>query len=249
MFPYDAALLAAVKPAPRSIADVLAAMDSMEAPMADGDGLKWFHWLYLQVTHAVETRVVAGGFASLAWLAELDVRFAELYFAALRQSLAGGVAPACWRSVFERRTDVRAARVQFALAGINAHINHDLPIAIVNTCQATGTVPRHGSPEYQDYTAVNSTLEGLMATARRELMCRLLGDALPAVSHLEDTVAAWNISAARETAWTNAEILWSLRAAPPLGARFLAGLDGLTAVAGKALLVPVPMAIGAAGAA
>ena len=66
MFPYDPALLAAIPPKPRSIADVLTAMNTMEAVLQDGDGLKWFHWLYLQVTQAVETRVVAGGFASLA---------------------------------------------------------------------------------------------------------------------------------------------------------------------------------------
>jgi len=45
--------------------------------------------------------------------------------------------------------------IQFALAGMNAHINHDLPVAIVSTCTelasspAAGTVraenPVHGS--------------------------------------------------------------------------------------------------------
>jgi hypothetical protein len=48
----------------------------------DGDGLKWFNWLYLQVTQAVEARVASGGFADPAWLAQLDVQFAHLYFSA-----------------------------------------------------------------------------------------------------------------------------------------------------------------------
>lgn len=44
--------------------------------------------------------------------------------------------------------------------------------------------------------------------------------------------------AARETAWTNAEVLWELRSASALHERWL---DGITSVAGKGLLVAVPM--------
>lgn len=71
MFPYDSSLCAAVQTQPRSIDDVLAKMETMETLFADGDGLKWFHQLYLQVTQAVKARV--------AWLAGLDVQFASLY--------------------------------------------------------------------------------------------------------------------------------------------------------------------------
>jgi Family of unknown function (DUF5995) len=66
------------------------------------------------------------------------------------------------------------------------------------------------------------------------------GDALPPVSHLENTIAAWNVSAARESAWQNAEHLWKLRTIPLLGSSFMDMLDGLTTVISKALLVPVP---------
>jgi Family of unknown function (DUF5995) len=241
MFPYDAAILAAVESAPQSIPQVLAAMHAIEAVVEDGDGLKWFNWLYLQVTEAVEERVSSGGFASAAWLAELDVKFASLYLSALRNSLSGKAVPGCWAALFERRAEVEIARIQFALAGINAHINHDLPLAVDATCQATGTTPVHGSSIYNDYTGVNSTLDGLVEAAKQTLMVRLLGDPLPPVSHLEDTIAAWSVAAAREAAWTNAEVLWNLRALPALYARTLDVIDGLTTVAGKALLVPVPM--------
>jgi hypothetical protein len=138
------------------------------------------------------------------------------------------------------RDKTRIARIQFALAGINAHINHDLCIAIVATSTNTGTVPSHGTPQYSDYTAVNAPLDGLIETAKQTLHVRLLGDALPPVSHLEDTIAAWGTSAAREQAWNNAEILWLLKNTPLVTASYLEGLDGLTTFAGKALLVPVP---------
>jgi hypothetical protein len=240
MFPYDPMLLAAVQSPSQSIADVLQALQTIDTLCTNGDGLKWFNWLYLQVTQAVETRVTSGGFTNPAWLAELDVQFARLYFVAAEAALSGGSAPGCWQILFDQRNQTKIARIQFALAGINAHINHDLPQAIVSTCQGMAITPQHGSTPYRDYTAVNTTLDGIIQSAIQTLHVRLLGDALPVVSHLDDTVAAWSISAARESAWNNAELFWHLREAPPLSATFMDTLDGLTTVAGKALLVPVP---------
>jgi hypothetical protein len=68
----------------------------------------------------------------------------------------------------------------------------------------------------------------------------LLGDPLPPFSRLEDTIAAWSVSAARESAWNNAELLWHLQSTPLRASTFMDTLDGLATVAGKALLVPVP---------
>jgi hypothetical protein len=73
MFPYDNTLAEVVKTAPNSIADVLTTMQDIDALCVPGDGLKWFNWLYLQVTKAVEDRVATGGFTDPAWLTELDV--------------------------------------------------------------------------------------------------------------------------------------------------------------------------------
>ena len=240
MFPYDPMLLAAVESRPQSISNVIQLLQTIGTICADGDGLKWFNWLYLQVTEAVEARVTPGGFANPSWIAELDVQFARLYFDAVESALSGGAAPGCWQVLFQQRNQATIARIQFALAGINAHINHDLPQAIVSTDQLTATTPRHDSTQYKDYTAVNTTLDGLIQSAIRTLHVRLPGDALPVVSHLDDTLAAWSVSAARESAWNNAELLWHLREAPPLSSTFMDTLDGLTTVAGKALLVPVP---------
>ena len=87
---------------------------------------------------------------------------------------------------------------------------------------------------------MNSTLDSLIESAKRELHVRLLGDPLPAVSHLEDLVAAWGTRAAREQAWNNSEALWHLQSVPPVAAGFLDSLDGITTFASKALLAPVP---------
>jgi hypothetical protein len=216
MFPYDDALLATVQATPKTISDVIETLKTIETACADADGLKWFNWLYLQVTQAVETRL------------------------ALKSYLSGQPAPDCWQVLFHSRGQDAIARIQFALAGINAHINRDLAEAIVATCQVTGTTPDHGGPHYNDYTALNSTLDALIESAELMLNVRLPGGALPAISHLTDTIAAFNVSAARESAWQNAEHLFQLRALPSLASGFMDMLDGFTTVIGKALLVPVP---------
>ena len=240
MFPYDPVLVAAVRRPILTVADVLGCMRTIDATCVEGDGLKWFNWLYLQVTAAVEARIAAGGFSDPAWLSALDVQFARLYFTALGASLSGGPCSTCWQVLFDCRNRTGIARIQFAMAGINAHINHDLAQALVETDAARNVAPRHGTAQYNDYTALNSTFDSLIETAKKTLHVRLLGDPLPAVSHLGDTIAGWKVSAAREQAWVNSEVLWTLRNVPQLSAGFMSTLDGLTTVAGKALLVPVP---------
>lgn len=244
MFPYDSQLLALLQTPPATVADVLSTMRSIDSLTVDGDGLKWFNWLYWQVTQAVEARIQAGGFTDPAFLAELDVLFAGLYFSALRSSLAGEQLPECWEILFSQRSDVRLARIQCAMAGINAHINHDLPLAIVATCQAAAVTPQHGTSQYNDYTNLNTNLDALIEEAKQTLNVRLPGDALPPVTQMEDTVAAWSLSAARESAWNNAEILSHLAGSALLGQGLVQGfdntLDGLATVIGKSLLVPVP---------
>jgi hypothetical protein len=238
MFPYDSVIATAVQTAPQTIPDVLRAMRTIDTTCVNEDGLKWFNWLYFAVTQAVEARVNAGGFSGPAWLAQLDVQFAGLYFSAVQSALVGTPYPGCWRAMLSVRGDGKIARIQFALAGMNAHINHDLCEAIVATCKVTNTVPQHGTAQYNDFTALNSTLDSLIDQAKQTLNVRLPGDPLPALSHLEDLIAAWDVSAAREKAWQNAESLWNSPA--PVATGLLDTIDAFTTDIGKALLVPVP---------
>ena len=240
MFPYDSQLLAILQTAPRAVADVLATMKSIDALTIDGDGLKWFNWLYFQVTQSVEARVSAGGFDNPEFLSDLDVQFATLYFNALKNSLSNQTLPDCWETLFAVRDQTALTRLQFAMAGINAHINHDLPIAIVSTCKSGSLTPQHNTTQYNDYTSLNSTLDSLINLAKQTLNVRLLGEVLPDVSQLENMVAAWSVSAAREAAWNNSELLSHLSAEPLLTDGFLGNLDGMTTLVSKGLLVPIP---------
>jgi hypothetical protein len=235
-FTYDHQLAALVSSDALSIEGVVESLRAIDALLdSTRDGLKWFNTLYLQVTLAVQKRVAENEFDSTqeaAFIAELDFVFANLYFAALRTWLSGGTPPESWRVMFEQRSNAALARIQFALAGVNAHINRDLAVAIVKTGEPLSQ-PGH----YAAYTALNSTLDSLIKQAELELMVSLSGDVLPGANKVEFAVAAWSVAAARESAWVHAEILSSISGKPGLAQRFIDSLDGTAALAGKALLV------------
>jgi hypothetical protein len=115
-----------------------------------------------------------------------------------------------------------------------------VPEAIVATCQTTATTPDRGGPHYGDYTGLNSLFEIIIQSFVHSQHCRLSGS-LPQISHLKGMAAAWNVSAARNSAWQSAERLWQFRTIPLPVSSFMDVLDGLTTVIGMALLVPVPM--------
>jgi Family of unknown function (DUF5995) len=238
VFSYDAQLAAAAGTPPESIPGVLQLLHLIDNTCIDGDGLKWFNRLYLDVTQAVADRVATCNFLNTDLLADLDIRFASFYFKALSAALTGGSCPGCWTAVFECRNQTSLARIQFALAGMNAHINHDLPLAVVLTSRNANTPPQHGTPQYIDYTSINSNLDGLIETAKKVLDVRLLGDSLPPATFLEDLIAGWNLAAAREKAWINAEGLWNDGSL--VTALRMDVIDGLTTVISKSLLIPVP---------
>ena len=246
MFPYDTALLTAVEPTPQTIPDVLQILENIQSICIDGDGLKWFNWLYLQVTQAVEARVNLADpasparFTNPAWIALLDVAFARYYFGAVQSSLSGAPTPGCWQALFAVRNQPEIARIQFALAGMNAHINHDLPQAVLAQCRAEQIEPQRSTPQYADFTSLNTTLDGLIQQAIKDMRLRLLGEELPPVADFDDRVAAFSIGAAREVAWENAELLWRTDSLLPAFDAFLLSLDTATAVASEALLIPIP---------
>ena len=49
---------------------------------------------------------------------------------------------------------------------MNAHINHDLPIAVVSTCQALATSPQAG-PHFADYQKVDQLLDAAEQSVRQ----------------------------------------------------------------------------------
>ena len=202
------------------------------------DGVSAFARLYLAVTEGVEANLASATFQDPAFLTRLDVVFASLFFDALD---APASTPRAWVPLFEARSNRRIAPLQFALAGVNAHINRDLPIALVSTCTELGVELRIGSPEHADFEAVNALLAQTLERVKAQFLTgwvRVVDRLLHPFGRLDDVVAIWDIRAARDAAWANGETLLALRDAPPLRDDFLRTLDRTVGLASRGLLVP-----------
>ena len=221
-----------------TVTEVVDIMEMLERELSDADGLWWFNHLYLRVTLAVRSAVTTTTFRDPAFLERLDVVFANLYFDAVAAGDADPLAaPSAWRPLFESRHQRDILSIQFALAGMNAHINRDLPAGIVATYLATDGAPGQTSARHADFESVNDLLETVEAQIKVEFSTGVVGLVDSVAGDVDDAVAMWKVRAARETAWTNAEVLWALRTSPALRNAFFGRLDSFTGFAGRGLLV------------
>ena len=219
---------------PQSIADVIACMQAIDDLLPPTNGVKWFNQLYLMVTQQVDLRPPGGAWQSPAWLERLDVVFAKFYFGAFAAFLAGQPIPAAWSALFEARSLAEIDRIQFALAGVNAHINHDLALALLTTDADLHLIPVPASPEHQDYEAVNTLLEAVLPQALTSLATDSLGMLAQDTGKIGRVLAFWNVRKARDLAWDFAD---HLRGLDDLGrATALAAQDAVTGALGRAIL-------------
>jgi hypothetical protein len=234
-------LLDLLRPAPvSSIDEVLSIMTAIDSRLPDADGVKWFNRLYLQVTRSVRQAVSGPAFRDARFMSELDVVFANLYFAAMAAGdQDASRAPSAWRPLLRARSHRGIARLQFALAGMNAHINRDLPQGIVQVFEALGGDPTSDRARRQDFDSVNDLLERVEADAKTDFSVGLIGIADTIGGRVDDVAAMWKVRAARAAAWTNAEVLWALRPTPHIRMAFFDTLDRSTGLAGRGLLTPV----------
>lgn len=231
----------APEPPAGPIDPVIARMEAIAAGLPPTDGVAAFNHLYLEVTRAVGAAVAAGSFEDLAYMAALDVTFSGLYFAAVDADTARRETSRCWRPLFEARGDVRVAPIQFALAGMNAHINRDLAVALVETCAARDVSPRRGSPQHADYERIDTILGEVEKRVKGEYLAGLIEAGVDddVRGRLDDVIAIWSISAARDAAWQHAQVLWAIRDERELYDDAIEALDGLVGLASRGLLAPV----------
>jgi Family of unknown function (DUF5995) len=161
----------------RSIDEAIAIMTAIDERLPDSDGVKWFNRLYLRVTVSVARAVAGASFNDVAFMKTLDIVFANQYFSALAAASAGiGSAPSAWRPLLQARNAPGIARIQFALAGMNAHINRDLPAGIVESFLALGGDPIGDDLRERDFDSVNDILERVEQEVKAEFTTGLVGE-------------------------------------------------------------------------
>jgi hypothetical protein len=223
-----------------SMGDAIDRMQGIAAALPPTDGLSCFNRMYLTVTEAVQSQVDTGFFADAAFMAKLDVTFVNRFLAAVdAYRVAPGNAPRSWRVLLDQRADPGVAPLQFALAGMNAHINYDLAPALVQTCTDCASSPNQG-PHHLDFDKVNQTLYALEPQVRESFEQGVLLDLDRHFAGLDNIADNFSITAAREAAWVHGEVLWRLHDERWLAESFLATLDRTVGFAGRALLTRLP---------
>ena len=224
---------------PSTVAGVIEQMQSFNAALDEDDGVRVFNTVYLEVTEHIAAALQTGGhFRDDAAMTALDVEFAGLWLSAYDAATAGRAIPTAWTPLFDSRQHHGLLPIQFALAGMNAHIEHDLALAVVATCEKRGTDPDDPTV-LADYLAINQELASVEARIRRSFLDeveRAADDHLAPVAHL---VSSWSIEKARDVALLNARTIWELRHATVLRTAYLTGLAHTVGMGSRLLLTPV----------
>ncbi|MEU6094923.1 DUF5995 family protein [Streptomyces sp. NPDC047079] len=210
---------------------VVSRMRALDGAWPEHDGVAVFNRVYLAVTQEVDRRLDGGYFPDRRAAIALDVRFAERYLTVAEE----GPVPACWRPLFQLRRHPGVRPLQFALAGINAHIGHDLALAVVDTCRALGCEPAGLEDEFE---RVGDLLVSLEERIRDDLMPG--PDLLQLADPLTHLLGAWSLERAREAAWSAARALWALRHLPDVAEEFGRRLDAAAGFTSRMLLTPLP---------
>jgi hypothetical protein len=185
----------------------------------DSDGRLAFHNTYLRTTEAVAQALRDGFFADPGWVDRWDVAFARLYLDALDADRRGEPVPEPWAVAFRAaaaQPDLPAVR--HVLLGMNAHINYDLPQALL----AVITDAEFGDPQVRarreaDHRKIDEVLSVRVGAEDAELQQMeppaTLQDRM--LQPLNRMATRRFLRESREKVWANALELSKARAAGP----------------------------------
>jgi hypothetical protein len=225
------------EPAVNPFDAIAARMESLAAPMSDNDGVRSFNDLYLAVTRAAGVEFANHGFEDRAFLSRLAPTFSNLYFDAVEADAAKRTVSPVWAPLFERRLMSGIAPLRFAIAGMNAHINHDLAIALVAVTKELGYDLDLDSPHHRDHLRVNTTLARVRGEVAERFGTGFVLRVDRVFGSLAGLFASWSIERARDNAWTQAQTLMALEDTPFLREQYLLAVARTVGFASRALLL------------
>ena len=225
----------------RDIATVVAAMNvRLDRMPPERTAQRVFLDTYRRTTLAVGKAIADAQFEDPEWVERWDVAFADLYLAALELDLVGSdEVPRPWRLAFDAPESLPALR--HVLLGINAHINYDLPQALLAVISdADFGDPVVMARRQRDHERIDGVLSGRVAAEDDEL------GALSARSLVDRVLQPLNrlsskrfLREARQKVWHNTVELQQARVAGPEAyAARLAELEVLSAARIADLLAP-----------
>jgi hypothetical protein len=180
----------------------------LESLQAAGDQRQYFHATYQRTTTAVAGELRRGGFTDTEWVERWDVAFADLYLDALQAALAGRRPARPWYIAFHAPASLPPLR--HVLLGMNAHINYDLPQALlaVITDEQFGDAALLARRE-SDHRKIDDVLASRVAAEDDELS-RISGPG-SSLDRLLRPLSRFGtqrfLREAREKVWANAVVL------------------------------------------
>jgi hypothetical protein len=112
-------------------------------------------------------------------------------------------------------------------------------VGIVTAYEELGGCLTSSNARHDDFERVNAILETVEAQVKTQFLSGAAATLDAIATPVDDTIAMWNIRAARDAAWTNAEVMWSLTPTPMLRQDFFDRLDRFTGFAARGLLAPL----------
>ena len=143
--------------------------------------------------------------------------------------------PGAWRPLFDRCEDPATPALVFALAGMHAHINRDLAVALARS--ASGPL-REDSPQFRDYRHIDAVLDRTSDGIRHRILPPTLAAADAALGEHDDVMVLRAITTARRAAWEVAQRLSAVATIPILFDAALAVLDTSVGATARAILEP-----------
>jgi uncharacterized protein DUF5995 len=187
----------------------LAALESRYRALNDRRAI--FLTLYGVVSSEMRARLARRAFEDNSWVERYTVAFANLYREALESYDARHIerVPKAWRLCFDAAVAGTGLVLQDMLLGVNAHVNHDLPLALSSI-----SIEPDRALRYRDHSAVNAVRGAVTERATQRLSALYA----PGLTRLDDCagpvdemLSAFSLEVARESAWEGAVSLANAR--------------------------------------
>ena len=224
------------------VAAVLEQMqERLDSLPADRPGWRPFLATYRRTTAAVGKAIVGAQFEDPEWVERWDVAFAQLYLDAYDAALAGQRVPRPWRLSFDAPSELPPVRR--VLLGINAHINYDLPQALLEVINASDfDDPVLMARRRRDHERIDGVLASRVRAEDDTLVPESPADRL--LAPLNHLATKRFLAEARRKVWHNTYELHAARLRGPGDLRLrLSELEVLSAAKVADLLEPGPVVL------
>lgn len=168
-----------------------------------GSPLVFFPAVYRATTARVQAGMQQGSFVDGARMGRFVTAFANRYLAALDAvALGGSGGPArAWQVAVDAAARPHTMILQHVLVGMNAHINYDLPLAVLAAANGGKIADLE-----QDFNAINDILAGLLDPVQKVLdgfspLLKILDEV---GGRSDEQLVTFSIKTARAEAWHEA---------------------------------------------